>query len=154
MNGFALDSNIISFDLKDNETVKRNIDQRVDANIKVLVPPFAYYEVKRGLVASKATRRLRSFNDLLKRCPLGGTNDAVFEAAVNIHADLKTKGRICNDGGRLRRPQTSSLPPFVKPMASRSLPSTPNTSRTSPAWHWPTGQWYKTSSGRFMDQLL
>jgi tRNA(fMet)-specific endonuclease VapC len=133
MNGFALDSNIISFDLKDNETVKRNVDQRVDANIKVLVPPFAYYEVKRGLVAANATKQLRLFNDLLRRCPLGETNDAVFEAAVNIHADLKAKGRICDDGGRLRRPQTYSSPPFAKPTASRSLPTTPDTSRTSPA---------------------
>jgi predicted nucleic acid-binding protein len=97
MNGFALDSNIVSFRLKRNETVRRNIDQRLEAKIKILVPPFVYYEVKRGLVAVKATTQLRLFDELLTRCPLGETNDAVFEAAVNIHVDLKTKGRICDD---------------------------------------------------------
>ncbi|MDR3311719.1 MAG: PIN domain-containing protein, partial [Spirochaetaceae bacterium] len=62
-----------------------------------LVPPFAYYEVKRGLLDANATRQLRNFDDLLRRCPLGETNDAVFEAAVNIHVTLKSKGRICDD---------------------------------------------------------
>jgi predicted nucleic acid-binding protein len=97
MNGFGLDSNIISFDLKDNAIVKWNIDQRVDANIKVLVPPFAYYEVKRGLLDAKATKRLRSFDELLARCPLGETNDAVFDTAVDIYVELKSKGRICDE---------------------------------------------------------
>jgi hypothetical protein len=40
MNGFALDANITSFHLKDNETVPRNIDQRLEAKIKVLTEDF------------------------------------------------------------------------------------------------------------------
>jgi predicted nucleic acid-binding protein len=97
MNGFALDSNIVSFRLKENAIVKRNIDQRVDANIKVIVPPFAYYEVKRGLVDANATRQLRSFDRLLQDCPVGPISQTVFEAAVAIYVDLKTKGRICDE---------------------------------------------------------
>ncbi|MDR3324735.1 MAG: PIN domain-containing protein [Spirochaetaceae bacterium] len=97
MNGFSLDSNNISFYLKGNAIVKRNIDQRVDANVKVIVSPFAYYEVKRGLVDANAARQLRSFDELLRRCPLGEATNAVFEEAVNIHVDLKSKGRICDD---------------------------------------------------------
>jgi predicted nucleic acid-binding protein len=97
MNGFGLDTNIISFHLKNNETVWQNIERELDAKIKVYIPPFAYYEVKRGLVAAKATKQLRLFDELLTRCPLGEATEAVFEAAVNIHAVLKTKGRICDD---------------------------------------------------------
>jgi predicted nucleic acid-binding protein len=97
MNGFGLDTNIVSFRLKDNAIVKRNIDQRVDANIKVLLPPFVYYEAKRGLVDAKATRQLRIFEELLRRCPVGPISQAVFEAAVAIYVDLKAKGRICDE---------------------------------------------------------
>jgi predicted nucleic acid-binding protein len=97
MNGFALDSNIVSFGLKENAIVRRNIDQRVEAKIKVLVPPFAYYEVKRGLVDANATRQLRLFDALLGRCPVGPISQAVFEAAVAIYVDLKAKGRICDE---------------------------------------------------------
>jgi predicted nucleic acid-binding protein len=97
MNGFALDSNIISFDLKGNAIVKRNLDRELDAKSNIYVPPFAYYEVKRGLVNANAAAQLRAFDELLKDCPLGEATNAVFEAAVDIHSALKTKGRICDD---------------------------------------------------------
>jgi predicted nucleic acid-binding protein len=97
MNGFALDTNIISFHLKGNETVRRNVGQKLDAKTQILVPPFAYYEVKRGLLDAKATTQLRLFDKLLKDCRLGDATNAVFEAAVNIHVALKSKGRICDD---------------------------------------------------------
>jgi predicted nucleic acid-binding protein len=97
MNGFGLDSNIISFRLKGNETVRQNIDRKVGAKAKVLIPPFAYYEVKRGLVDAKATVQLRAFDALLKRCPVGPINQAVFETAVDIHVNLKAMGRPCDD---------------------------------------------------------
>jgi predicted nucleic acid-binding protein len=97
MDGFALDTNIVSFRLKENAIVRRNIDQRVAAKIKVIVPPFAYYEVKRGLVDANATRQLRSFDKLLGDCPLGPISQAVFEAAVAIYVGVKAKGRICDE---------------------------------------------------------
>jgi predicted nucleic acid-binding protein len=97
MNGFALDTNIVSFDLKDNETVKRNIIQKTEAKIKVVIPPFVYYEAKRGLVDARATRQLRIFDELLKRCPVGPISQAVFEAAVDIYVSLKAKGRLCDE---------------------------------------------------------
>jgi tRNA(fMet)-specific endonuclease VapC len=94
MNGFALDSNIISFYVKENANVKQNLYRELDAKIDVIVPPFAYYEVKRGLVNANATRQLRVFARLLQDCPVGPpVSQAVFEAAVYIWQPLKTKGR-------------------------------------------------------------
>jgi predicted nucleic acid-binding protein len=97
MNGFGLDTNIISFRLKRNELVKRNIDQRVDSKVKVLVPPFVYYEIKRGLADTKAIRQIQLFDELLKRCPVGPISHAVFETAVDIYVELKSKGRLCDE---------------------------------------------------------
>jgi predicted nucleic acid-binding protein len=97
MNGFGLDSNIISFDLKGNAIVKRNLDRELDAKRNVYIPPFAYYEVKRGLEAVKAARQSRDFEELCKKCPIGVASQAVFDAAVSIHVDLKAKGRLCDD---------------------------------------------------------
>jgi predicted nucleic acid-binding protein len=97
MNGYGLDTNIISFDLKGNIIVKRNLRRELDAKTRVLIPPFAYYEAKRGLVDAKATKQLRLFNRLLEDCPLGPISHSVFEAAVDIYVDLKSKGRLCDD---------------------------------------------------------
>jgi rRNA-processing protein FCF1 len=66
MNGFALDTNIINFDLKNNETVERNLRRELLAKIKVIIPPFVYYEVKRGLIDANATKRLRGFGRLTR----------------------------------------------------------------------------------------
>jgi predicted nucleic acid-binding protein len=97
MNGYGLDSNTISFRLKRNELVRRNLGRELDAKTNVYIPPFAYYEVKRGLVNVNATAQLHAFDELLKDCPLGEASEAVFEAAVNIHSTLKAKGRIIDD---------------------------------------------------------
>jgi predicted nucleic acid-binding protein len=97
MNGFGLDSNIASFYVKGREIVKRNLDLKLDEKAKVLIPPFAYYEVKRGLVDANATKQLHIFNKLLERCPVGPISQDVFETAVDIYVDLKSKGRICDE---------------------------------------------------------
>jgi predicted nucleic acid-binding protein len=97
MNGFALDTNNISFYLKDNKTVRRNLEKELDAKIDVIIPPFVYYEVKRGLVDANATKQLRLFDELLGRCPVGPISQTVFEAAVDIYVALKSKGRLCDD---------------------------------------------------------
>jgi predicted nucleic acid-binding protein len=97
MNGFGLDTNNISFRLKGNEIVKCHIDQKLHEKTDVVIPPFVYYEVKRGLVDAKATRQLSAFDDLIKRCPVGPISQAVFESAVDIYVDLKSKGRLCDD---------------------------------------------------------
>jgi predicted nucleic acid-binding protein len=97
VSGFGLDTNIISFDLKGNVIVKRNLDHELNSGVEFYIPPFAYYEVKRGLVDAKATKHLQAFNELLEDCPLVQTKDAVFEAAVDIYVDLKAKGRLCDE---------------------------------------------------------
>jgi predicted nucleic acid-binding protein len=97
VNGYGLDSCIAIAYAKGNVIVKRNLDRELDSGIEVYIPPFAYYEVKRGLVDAKATKQLQAFNELLEDCPLGQTKDAVFEAAVDIYVDLKSKGRLCDD---------------------------------------------------------
>jgi predicted nucleic acid-binding protein len=58
MNGFGLDTNIVSFRLKRNELVKRNIDRELEVKTSVIIPPFVYYEVKRGLLDARATRHV------------------------------------------------------------------------------------------------
>jgi predicted nucleic acid-binding protein len=94
---FGLDANIVSFDLKGNDAVERNINRTRQNGSRIFIPPFAYYEVKRGLVAINATRQLRQFAQLCVDCPVGNLDDTVIEEAVNIHVELKAKGRPTDD---------------------------------------------------------
>jgi predicted nucleic acid-binding protein len=97
MNGFGLDSNIIGFHLKGNAIVRRNLDREFEAKTKVLIPPFTYYEVKRGLEDTKAVKQSRDFDELCEKCPIGEATHAVFNAAVDIYVILKANGRPCDE---------------------------------------------------------
>jgi predicted nucleic acid-binding protein len=89
---FGLDSSIISFRMKGNATVVRNMDSAHKSKSTIVIPPFAYYEVKRGLLAINATKRLQEFANLCKDCPVGNLDDLIIDEAVKIHVDLKHKG--------------------------------------------------------------
>jgi predicted nucleic acid-binding protein len=97
MNGFGLDTNIISFYLKGNVLIRQNLERELDAKSNVVIPPFAYYEVKRGLEDAKAVKQSRDFAELCKKCPIGVASQAVFNAAVAIYVGLKAKGRLCDE---------------------------------------------------------
>jgi len=67
MNGYALDANILSFYIKRREAVMRNLKNAYARNWNICIPPFAYYEIKRGLLRVNATARLRELAAALTR---------------------------------------------------------------------------------------
>jgi predicted nucleic acid-binding protein len=97
MSGFALDSNIVSFYLKHNEKVQWNVDRALELNNAIIIPPFAYYEVKRGLEAINAKKLLREFEAFCARLQVGKLDDSLLERAIPIYVELQHKGRPCDD---------------------------------------------------------
>jgi predicted nucleic acid-binding protein len=47
---YALDTNIITYYLKGNEKILDKVDQEAE-NDNIIIPPFAYFEVKKWLMA-------------------------------------------------------------------------------------------------------
>jgi len=92
MNGYALDANIVSFLIKQKGAVGEHLRNANNRKWTVRIPPFAYYEVKRGLLRINATARLRELAEICKDYPVGGNDDQVFEEAAQIWADLTNKG--------------------------------------------------------------
>jgi len=64
MSGYAVDTNIISFLLRGNRQVQERIYKEANQGAGVIIPPIAYYEIKRGLIDSKATTKLGAFERL------------------------------------------------------------------------------------------
>jgi predicted nucleic acid-binding protein len=89
---FALDTNIISFYLRDNEKVIRNFEKAVESKSTILIAPFAYYEVRRGLLASKAARQLKEFDKMCAQYKVGQLDNAILNPASEIYPALRTKG--------------------------------------------------------------
>jgi predicted nucleic acid-binding protein len=89
---FALDTNIISFYMRDNEKVIRNFEKAAQNESTILIAPFAYYEVRRGLLAAKATRQLKKFTEMCDRYRVGELDNAILNPAAEIYPALRTKG--------------------------------------------------------------
>ena len=56
---YALDSNIISYILKDNKTVINRYEQEILKSADIIIPPIVFYEIQRGLLSNNALKILR-----------------------------------------------------------------------------------------------
>jgi predicted nucleic acid-binding protein len=97
MNKYALDSNHIIPYTKGDMRMKRLIQSHITQGSQVYVPPFAYYEVRRGILKRGAYQQAKLLNELLKDCPLGRTTNEVFEVASAVYVELDAKGLHTED---------------------------------------------------------
>jgi predicted nucleic acid-binding protein len=88
---FVLDSNILSFYLRQNQQILKKVQDTLTAGDEVLVGPIAYYEVKRGLLAIKAEKRIREFAALCKVLGVGQLDNSLLDIAADIYRELRDK---------------------------------------------------------------
>jgi len=98
---YALDTNIISFIIKGNETVRERYFEAVSKGIHCVIPLMVYYEVKRGLKANNAGNRLRSFEGICTVLGIANLTIADMNIASDIYAKCKESGRPIDDGDLL-----------------------------------------------------
>ena len=97
MSVFVLDSNILSFYLRQNQQVIKKVQDTLTAGDEVLIGPIAYYEVKRGLLAIKAEKRLMEFYALCKVLGVGQLDNSILDFAADIYRELRDKKQTIED---------------------------------------------------------
>ena len=97
MSIYSLDSNIISFYLKGNNNVIKNIEKAINENHTITITPISYYEVKRGLLLINATKQLQRFMELCNLFPAGKFDDNLLEDAIKIYVDERKAKRNTED---------------------------------------------------------
>ena len=95
---YVLDTNIITALLKDNEKVKQKSKKAIEDGKNILINGISYYEVKRGLLAINAPKKLMQFETLCREFGLIflDTQD-IFEMAADIYVQLQKKGQLVGD---------------------------------------------------------
>lgn len=92
--GYLLDTNIITAHLKNNKKITEKIIKEPEIFISVI----SYFEIKRGLLAINATRKIADFNYLCQDLKILYLDDlAIIEKASEIYADLKNRGQMIQD---------------------------------------------------------
>jgi predicted nucleic acid-binding protein len=94
---YALDSNIISFYLKGNTAVISNVQRAVSEDHSIVIPPIAYYEVKRGLIFIDAVKQLRKLEILCDLFPVGELGDYLLEESIKIYVQERKAKRNTED---------------------------------------------------------
>jgi len=94
---FVLDSNILSFYLRQDQQLIQKVQNTLLSGDEVMIGPIAYYEVKRGLLAIKAEKRLREFTALCRILGVGQLDNSLLDFASDIYCELKDKKRTVED---------------------------------------------------------
>ncbi|MDR2935001.1 MAG: type II toxin-antitoxin system VapC family toxin [Candidatus Adiutrix sp.] len=89
---FALDTNILSYILKKDEPVISRLRAEQEKGRECIIPPVAYYEIKRGLLSVGATVRLRLFEDLCRDFSIGTMDTAAWDKAAQLYAVMRQSG--------------------------------------------------------------
>jgi predicted nucleic acid-binding protein len=101
MNTFALDTNIISYLLRNDPVVIGQLRKENDQGSMIVIPPLVYYEVKRGLVYEESPKRLRSFEYFCEDVSIGEMSIEAYDEAARLYANLRRAGRPVGDADLL-----------------------------------------------------
>ena len=94
---YALDSNIISHLLKDNPVVYDSFDKAMINGARCTIPPVVYYEIKRGLLFSKATTKANDFDIMCRELGVGEMNALAWDEAARLYALHRRDGTLIED---------------------------------------------------------
>jgi predicted nucleic acid-binding protein len=94
---YALDTNIISYLLKDDQAV---IDQYHHAGKNgndFVLPPIVYYEAKRWFLETGATDKSIAFDKLCDIMPLGELTQEILNTAASVYVKMRKAGKPMSD---------------------------------------------------------
>jgi len=88
---------MISFYIKQKHNIVQKVNEVILAGDTVVISPIAYYEVKRGLQAIKAEKRLKEFMALCNVFGVGQLDNSILDIASDIFCELKDKKQTVED---------------------------------------------------------
>ena len=94
---YALDTNIISYMLRQDEQVcERYLMESLNGH-ECIIPPVAYYEIKRGLLATNATAKAQYFVILCQEFEVGEMSALAWDEAARLYAICRQMGAPVED---------------------------------------------------------
>lgn len=96
---YFLDTNIVSYLLQKNESVRQKLKDLIDRpDTELYISAVTYYELKRGLLAINATSKLQALQVILhSHFEVALLNYDMYDLSAQIYADLRQNGQIIED---------------------------------------------------------
>jgi len=90
---YLLDTNIVSYFMKNNIQINQKLEDLKFQKQKVYISCITYFEIKRGLMAVNATKQMEKFAEFCQDYQIIFLDDlAILEKASEIHANLRSRG--------------------------------------------------------------
>ena len=90
---YALDTNIVSYMLQDNEKINEQVDLVTKNGHALIIPAVVDYEIRRGLLAKNYLKKLSKFEQLQQVIRVGEFDLPVWRKAAEIYAALSKQGK-------------------------------------------------------------
>ena len=97
MSIYTLDSNIISYMLKNDAVVVSRYRQESDRGNRFVILPIVCYEIQRWLLSQKLNKKMALFDDLCHEIEPVEFNKAIWQKAAQICAGLYQLGTPIDD---------------------------------------------------------
>jgi tRNA(fMet)-specific endonuclease VapC len=88
-----MDTNIISYVLKNDEDVIRSYRQELSQGNEFVMLPIVYYEISRWLLEKGAKKLQLEFNEMCMEIPLLKTNKEVWDKAASLYVQTRRIGK-------------------------------------------------------------
>lgn len=92
MNGFLLDTNIVSYLVQDHESVRWHFERYLSQGVLIYVSAITHYEIMNGLYFRDRRRKLARYQELLDDLSIISADRSITERAAQYRADLLRQG--------------------------------------------------------------
>jgi tRNA(fMet)-specific endonuclease VapC len=96
MKTYALDTNIVSYYLKNNPTIINKIDAEKNDN-DIDIPPLVYYEVKNWLLKNNSKKKMAIFEKMYSYRGINHIDKNILDIASGIKIKLEKRGVTIGD---------------------------------------------------------
>jgi len=91
---YLLDTNIISFYLKGDESLKEKVLSNIDS---IVISIISYYEIVSGLQSINANKRIAEFKKFCELVDIINLDKSSITASCQIYSTLKRSGNLIDD---------------------------------------------------------
>ncbi|MEM1407521.1 MAG: type II toxin-antitoxin system VapC family toxin [Bacteroidota bacterium] len=87
-----IDTDVLSYFLKGNNQVTRNVEIYLKEYSKITISEITYFEILAGLTFIQASRQIEEFESFISTCDVLKLSTSSLRKSATIYAELREKG--------------------------------------------------------------